>query len=104
MPGPESWTLITRSCGARSPSTPNSILPPGGIAERVAGDFRHRGGDARLVLRLEADQCGNLARALPGADHILLVADRDREQADRHAGGEPSARKATTVTSSRPRR
>jgi hypothetical protein len=72
------------------------------IAEDVARDLRNRGGDARLVLVVEAEERRDLAGALAREHHVVLEADLEREEG--HVHGETSRGRATmTVTSSRPR-
>jgi hypothetical protein len=72
------------------------------VAECVAGDLRHCGRHAHLILRLEAEQPRNLPRALPDGDDVLLETQRDRDDARTH---DQTAvfRSTTTVASSRPR-
>jgi len=71
-----------------------------GVAEGVARDLRDGGGDAGLIPRLEAKEAGDLARALPGEDDVVLQFQRHGQDAQAH----PEARLATTtVASSRPR-
>ena len=77
-------------------------LAAAGVAEGVARDLGHRGRDARLVLRLEAEQRGELARALARDHDVLLVADGDGDEAAWLIAPSP-LRSATTVASSRPR-
>jgi len=77
-------------------------LAAAGVAVGVAHDLGHRGGDARLVLRLEAEQGGYLACALARRHHVLLVVHGDRHEARAHAAT-LSGRAATAVASSRPR-
>ena len=81
MPGPRSRTTITKLCGGGSPVSRNSIWPPPRVLEGVAGDLRDRGGDARLVLRVEAEQFGELARAAAGQHDVRLGGDHDPQQA-----------------------
>ena len=70
----------------------------------VAGDLRDRGGDPRLVLRVEADQFGKPAGAAANRDDVRLGSDRDPQQAGIHGALYTVARIATTEASSRPRR
>ena len=105
MPGPRSLTMMTNDCGARIAGQTEFDLPAAGVFEGVAGDFRHRGGDAGLILTFEADQLRQPARALADQDDVGLGADRDQEQARVHArNSTASVRMATTEASSRPRR
>jgi hypothetical protein len=60
-----------------------------GVAKRIARDFGDRGGDAHLVLPLEAEEPRDLARALARADDVLLVAQGDRHDADGHSADLP---------------
>ena len=46
------------------------------VGHRVARDLRDRGGDARLVLAVEAQHGRERARALAGVDHVLLGPER----------------------------
>ena len=70
----------------------------------VAGDLRDRGGDPRLVLRVEADQLGQPAGAAADRDDVRLGSDHDPQQAGIHGALYTVARIATTEASSRPRR
>src|SRR6185295_16697026 len=72
------------------------------IAEGVARDLGHRGGDAHLVLRVEADQRRDLSRPLPRAHDVVLVAQGDGHDADGHRTAS-SLRTAATMASSLPR-
>lgn len=49
------------------------------VAEGVARDLGHCGREPRLLLRVDAEQGRDLARALPREDDILLVAQLDGE-------------------------
>ena len=53
------------------------------VLERVAGDLGDRGGDARLVLALEAEARRDLARPLARRHDVLLVADPKSEMSGR---------------------
>ena len=70
----------------------------------VAGDLRDRGGDPRLVLRVEPDQFGQPAGAAADRDDVRLGSDHDPQQAGIHGALYTAARIATTEASSRPRR
>ena len=86
-----------------SPSTRNSTLPPPGVLEGVAGDLGDGGGDARLVLGVEAQQPGDLPGSLAGQHHVLLQADLQAEDGLLMLPPSAASRAARTVTSSRPR-
>src|SRR5581483_10044609 len=73
--------------------------PAAGVAEGIARDLGHRGGDARLILSIEAEQLGQPARALAADHDIALLLDADPGQRNAHA----ASLATTTVTSSRPR-
>ena len=75
MPGPWSVTRTTSRCGFASSSTPKVDAAAGGVAERIADDFRHRGRDPRLLRGVEAEQLPELRRALPGGDDVLIVVE-----------------------------
>src|SRR5581483_10890839 len=74
--------------------------PAAGIRIGIAGDFRHRGGDPRLLGRIEAECAGDLPRPLPGRDDVVFVMNAYRQQPDAHPR---ASRATTTVTSSRRR-
>ena len=74
--------------------------PAAGVAVGVARDLRDRGGDARLVLRVEAEALGDLSRALARGDDVMLVFDGDGQHRAVHARASLAT---STVTSSRPR-
>jgi len=76
-----------------------------GVAVGVAGELGDRGGDAGLVLRHEAEQLGDAARALAHRDHVALALDRHRHDRPafrglRHGGHHLAT---STVVSSRRR-
>jgi hypothetical protein len=84
MPGPESLTRIT-SMSRRPPSRGRGLhvephAPAARVLVGVARQLAHRRGDARLVLRVEAEGLGHLPRTLAREHHVLLVADLEREQ------------------------
>ena len=56
-----------------------------GIAEGVARNLGNGGGDAGLVLPLEAEQFGNTARALTHRDDVALGGNRKRHNGPSHA-------------------
>jgi hypothetical protein len=56
-------------------------VPPAGIGEGVAGNLRHGGGDAGLILGLEPQYLGNLPRPLAGEDYIRLTLQGHHEDA-----------------------
>jgi hypothetical protein len=51
-----------------------------GVAVRIAGDLGNGGGDARLVLAVEAEQVGNLAAPLARDDDVLFVLESHCQQ------------------------
>jgi len=79
---------------------PELHLSSARIAEGVARDLRHRGGDPRLVLSIEAEEAGELPGPLPGEDDVVLELQRHRDHALAHAA---AVLATTTVASSRPR-
>ncbi len=74
--------------------------PTAAVADGVARDLGHRGGDPCLILRVEAEQRGQLAGALAAADDIVLARHGHGQQRQAHAA---SSLQTTTVASSRPR-
>ena len=74
------------------------------VAEGVARDLRHGGGEASLVLEVEAEQRGDLARALPGGDDIVLPRDRHGQHRPAHAALPMGRSRATTTATSSRRR
>ena len=76
MPGPLSLTRTTQQLRRALAFERELDLAAAGVAEGVARDLRNGGGDARLVLSVEAEQPGDLARALARHDHVLLVLER----------------------------
>src|SRR4030095_5083361 len=56
---------------------------PSSTTEGGAGKLRDGSGNARLALRVEAEEAGNLARALAGQDDVRLAAHLDGEQGGR---------------------
>jgi hypothetical protein len=54
------------------------------VIERIARDFRHGGGDARLILGLETQQPRYLSRAPPRSDYVVLILDRDCQNRPSH--------------------
>jgi hypothetical protein len=79
---------------------PEDDLPAVRVAKCVARDLGDRGRDARLVLRVELEQRGDLARALARQHDVGLVPEPDREQRVRHA----AALRSTTADASSVRR
>jgi hypothetical protein len=63
------------------------------IADRVARDLRHCGGDPRLILSVEAEHAGDLSRLLP-RDHEVLLADQ-RHPVDHRAHRAPASLRST---------
>jgi hypothetical protein len=59
-------------------------LAPTCVHERVARDLGHRGGDARLVLAVEAEAGGDLPGPLTSRDHVLLVTNEERGEEHAH--------------------
>jgi hypothetical protein len=72
--------------------------PAAAVAERVAHDLRHGRGDADLILRLEADELGDVAGPLPGCDHVGLAGDDDAEKREAHSDLAPPRAGRTTST------
>ena len=100
MPGPSSITSIS----SRSARTRIAHLAAARVAVGVAGELGDRGGDPRLLEPVEAEQLGDVARALARASR------RPRRGAGRRARSpspirrhRPARRATTTLTSSRPR-
>ena len=54
--------------------------PPASVFVCVAGELRHRRGEPRLVLTVEAQELGDLPRALPREHDVVLVAELDGQQ------------------------
>ena len=79
-----SVTRISEDAGAASLLTQELDLPAARVLEGVAGDLRDGGGDAGLVLGVEAEQAGDLPGALAGQDDVGLEADRDRQERQAH--------------------
>ena len=74
------------------------------VLEDVARDLGDRGGDARLVLGVEAQVPRDLPRALAGHHHVVLGAQRHgQERRGSSARAPRPAQPTSTVTSSRPR-
>ena len=75
MPGPRS---VTRTSELRIGRRPRAELSPAaaGVLEGVARDLGDRGGDAGLILGVEASRRGDLARALAREHDVLLGSDR----------------------------
>ena len=84
MPGPRSRTTTTKLCGGGSPRQAELDVAAARVFIGVAGDLRDRGGDARLVLRVEADQFGQPARPAADQHDVRLGGDRDPQQAGVH--------------------
>src|SRR5581483_375050 len=70
------------------------------VRHGVARDLRDGGRDAGLVLGVEAEEAGDLARALARENDVALRVERERQNAGTHG----VSRTTTTVASSRPRR
>ena len=100
MPGPESLTTISSRCGDSS-SNNEVDLAITGVAEGVAGDLRSGGGQADLVLVVEAKQCRKFAGALPCLHDVAFGARGDSEN---RFGHDATALTTTTLASSRWRR
>src|SRR4029077_533564 len=73
-----------------------------GVAVGIAGDLGDRRGNPRLILCVEPEQPGYLARALSGNDDVLLVVEGYGQKCFSYHGPMPLLM-ATTLTSSRPR-
>ncbi len=71
------------------------------VVERVAGNLGNSGRDARLILRVESQQPGDLTRALTRVDRIVLLTNLSGK--DRKAHCTYAALATSTVASSRPR-
>ena len=99
-------TRDEQRCGRRRASIDELDAAAAGVAEGVARDLRHRRRDARLVLRVEAEQrARSAARAGAPATTSCVVAHRRASGAAVGSCGPPrSAGRPRTVTSSRPRR
>src|SRR5262249_47577374 len=74
--------------------------PAPAIVERVAHDLGDGGGDARLVLPVEARQLGDPARAAAHRDDVGLAFDRDGQE----TLPQPAPRATRMHASSRSRR
>ena len=75
----------SRSVCAALRRQPEFDAAAAGIFERVARDLRDRGGDARLILRVEAEQLRDLPRPLAGQRRCRSRARSRRQQAHVHA-------------------
>jgi hypothetical protein len=69
----------------RADIEPELDLAAAGIFEGIAGDFRNRGGNPRLILPLESDQFGQTPGPLADQDDVRFCADRNQEEALFHA-------------------
>ncbi len=67
-------------------------LAAAGVAECVARDLGNGRGDARLILPVEAEQAGDLPRALARDDHVLLELDGDGQKRFAHGPSEEPPR------------
>ena len=63
---------MMKSWGAVRPSSKIFDAAAAGVVEGVARNFGDSGGDARLILSVEAEQARDLAGALAGGDGIVL--------------------------------
>ena len=84
MPGPlvaDHDAEAAARCDAASSA--NSTSPPPRVGQGVARDLRDRGGDARLILPVEAEQLGDAARAAaaPPRRRLGLPVERACERA-----------------------
>ena len=93
---------MMNNCGAVLAFEQILDLAAAGVVEGIARDLGNRGRDAGLILRVEAEQPGDLAGALARGDRIVLVADADREDGD-NGSCLYAAFATTTVASSLPR-
>ena len=97
MPPPRSGHLDDQQLRHRAAFDPERHLPAFGVAERVPRDLGHGGRNTRLVLRIELEDAGDLARALPGEDDVGLVAQRDGENGLAHAASRRTTMAASSV-------
>src|SRR5215469_2527363 len=88
--------------GMRRTIVSNPELRPtaAGIFKGVTRQLGNSGGDARLVLLVEAQNLGEPAGSLADKHDVGLAFERDEEKTSVH----DASRIATTVASSRPRR
>ena len=104
MPGPRSRDHDDEALCRCLPGQAELDRAAARILIGVAGDLRDRGGDAGLVLRVEAEQFGKPAGAAAHQDDVGL-AQRSRSAAGGiHGALYTAARITTTEASSRPRR
>ena len=80
--------------------------PAFAVFDRIARDLGHGGGDARLILRHEAEQPRDLTRTLTRLHDVVLLLDRNREKTRAHAATRRTATSASSLVrrKSRPRR
>ena len=100
MPGPLSLMMISKTGAAASSLTAELGSAAAGIFERVARKLGNGGGDARLVLPIEAQELGDPARSFADEHDVGLSFEGHEQKAGVHV----VVRIATTVASSRSRR
>ena len=74
-------------------------LPRLRVTDHVPRHLRHDGGDPCLILRIEAENRGDLPRSLTSGNQIMVLGEGDRRDSDRH----PRPFATTIVASSVPR-
>ena len=79
IPGPRSVTRATSSAAALA-FTSELDAATTGILVRVAGDLRHRGREARLVLPIELELGRELTCALAGEHDVVLAHELHGQQ------------------------